>query len=248
MKIKEESQQTKVDITDLYFNFKEKYRNVFVYRLGEFDFIYRALGRKEFKEICEDKRFNDFEKEEIICDQCVLYPKNFDWESCDAGIPTALLKNILKNSYMETFESRSKVLSYYRVEMNDLDNQITAIIAEAFNIDIEKVEQWDVEKTMKYFSRAEWTLHNLRGVPFKTPDQTPTDINTMQHVAKQKNNKDTTIRGGSKQNKLTPEKLQELQQKFPEIDWTHDDGALGIQGLEQTGVDTESPALRPGFY
>lgn len=51
--------------------------------------------------------------------------------------------------------------------MYDLDNQITAIIAEAFNLDIEIVEQWDVEKTMKYLSRAEWTLHNLRGIPLK---------------------------------------------------------------------------------
>ena len=33
--------------------------------------------------------------------------------------------------------------------------------------DIEIVEQWDVEKTMKYLSRAEWTLHNLRGIPLK---------------------------------------------------------------------------------
>lgn len=96
MRIEEENNQQKVDITDLYFQFKTKWRNVFIYRLGEQDFIYRALGRKEYKDICTDTRFNDIEKEDIICDQCLLYPQDFDFENCDAGIPTELVKNILK--------------------------------------------------------------------------------------------------------------------------------------------------------
>lgn len=62
MRIEEENNQQKVDITDLYFQFKTKWRNVFIYRLGEQDFIYRALGRKEYKDICTDTRFNDIEK------------------------------------------------------------------------------------------------------------------------------------------------------------------------------------------
>ena len=172
MRIEEENNQQKVDITDLYFQFKTKWRNVFIYRLGEQDFIYRALGRKEYKDICTDTRFNDIEKEDIICDQCLLYPQDFDFENCDAGIPTELVKNILKNSYLDSVSSRTQVLDYYRADMYDLDNQITAVISEAFpNLDIEEIEQWDVEKTMKYMSRAEWVLHNLRGVPFASQSQ-----------------------------------------------------------------------------
>lgn len=265
MKIEQEPIQEKVDLTDLYFEFKSKWRNVFIYRLGEYDFIYRALGRKEYRDILEDKRFNDFEKEEIICDKCLLYPNEFDWENCDAGIPTELLKNILKNSYLESFESRTQVLDYYRTEMYDLDNQITAVIAEAFNLDIEVVEQWDVEKTMKYLSRAEWTLHNLRGIPLVDTNNLRGDSsyeNTkkrypeedfekqkQQKIKQEDTNNDsrTTIRGGSRKNKLTPELLRELQAKYPGIDWANDDGLRGIEGLQQDGVDTESPALRPGF-
>ena len=262
MKIEEDNSQEKIDLTDLYFEFKSKWRNVFIYRLGDYDFIYRALGRKEYRDILEDKRFNDFEKEEILCDKCLLYPYEFDWENCDAGIPTELLKNILKNSYLESFESRNQVLDYYRTEMDDLDNQITAVIAEAFNLDIEIVEQWDVEKTMKYLSRAEWTLHNLRGIPlvdtnniednnsYENEKEYTKKTATKTKKQKQKNTNDdnrTTIRGGSRKNKLTPDLLRELQAKYPGIDWANDDGLKGIDGLKQDGVDITPPALRPGF-
>ncbi|MGO5439291.1 hypothetical protein ACTQX2_00230 [Megamonas funiformis] len=263
MRIEEENNQQKVDITDLYFQFKTKWRNVFIYRLGEQDFIYRALGRKEYKDICTDTRFNDIEKEDIICDQCLLYPQDFDFENCDAGIPTELVKNILKNSYLDSVSSRTQVLDYYRADMYDLDNQITAVISEAFpNLDIEEIEQWDVEKTMKYMSRAEWVLHNLRGVPFASQPQG--DFYNAQEGVQPQNNKqqsqqqqkaktninvdsEKTIRGGERKNKLTPEKiaeLAELKRKFPEIDWDNDMGYQGIAGLEQEAVDTTPPALR----
>ena len=59
----------------------------------------------------------------------------------------------------------------------------------------------------------------------------------------------TTIRGGDKNNKLTPDKLKEREEflkKFPEF---ANDNVLanGIDGLEQSDVDTMSPALRPGY-
>lgn len=266
MKINTVNDENKVDITDLYFEFKTKWRNVFIYRLGEYDFIYRALGRKEYKDIINDKRFNNFEKEDIICDKCLLYPKYFDWDNCDAGVPTELLKNILKNSYLDAIESQTSVLDYYRSEMYDLDNQITAIIAEAFNLDIEIIEQWDVEKTMKYLSRAEWTLHNLRGIPLKDAgvrqdnyDNEEIQYNKTQqkesktkkqtNTPSKKNDSDATIRGGSRKNKLTPDLLRELKAKYPDINWENDDGLRGIKGLQQQEIDLDTPpALRPGFY
>lgn len=268
MRIEQEAPQKRIDITALYFKFKEKWRNVFIYRLGEQDFIYRALGRKEFKDILDNKLFNDYEKEEVICDQCLLYPEEYDWENCDAGVPTELMKNILKNSYLDSIKSRKTILTHYRNEMFDLDNQMTAIILEAFpNLSLEQVEQWDVEKTMKFYSRAEWTLHNIRGVPFAQQSDIEEEIdgNIMhteelqpapppQRIQAQpqatRPQKTTTIRGGNKANKLTPEKIKEMeefQKKFPQFNLSQDNGWQGIDGLAQSGVDVESPALRPGF-
>lgn len=254
-----------VDLTQIYLSFKKNYRNVFMYQLGEQAFVYRALGRKEYYELTANKEFNDFQREEILCDVCVLWPENYDWQNCDAGIPSELAKVILKNSYLDNPDSRRVVLSYYRSEMYDLDNQITCLINEAFpKYDIEQIEQWDVEKTMKYLSRAEWKLHNLHGLEFKESEgefrdeaEARAKAQAAEEAAREKQQQssahdvsaasDKTIRGGSKKNKLTPEKLRELKRKFPEIDWDHDLGNEGIKGLEQPSVDVTAPALRPGW-
>lgn len=293
MRMEEEASQEEIDITALYFHLKEQWRNVFIAKIGNDYFIYRALGRQEYYDILESQQLNDLLREEAICSACLLWPENFDFMNCDAGLPTKLKEHILKNSYLDSFSARKPILNKYRDDMHILDNQITAIICEAYkNLDIEEVEQWDVEKTMKYFSRAEWTLHNLHGIPFQdsageeaagadeysgtysddiygqeqetqrprrpAPKEQPAQeleaAEPEQEEAKVSKTKSgrrikskRTIRGGSRDNKLTPEKLRELQQKYPNIDWTND--AIlneGIEGMDQPS-DTISPALRVGW-
>lgn len=260
-----------VDLTELYLHFKEQYRNLFMLQIGETAFFYRALGRKEYHDLVTSEEFNNFDKEELLCETCVVWPENYDWENCDAGIPTELAKAILKNSYLDSKDSRRAVLSYYRSEMYNLDNQITCIINEAFpQYDIETIEKWDVEKTMKYLSRAEWKLTNMHGLQFRDPegdfDDGPSEQETdsravsAQQAAQSQNFQETeydvpsapkrTIRGGSKANKLTPEQIaqkERLKKLCPDIDWDNDLGEQGIEGLAQDTVDVTSPALRPGW-
>lgn len=66
IKVSEDRPMHVDDIFELIMEFKKSYRNVFVYQVDEQVFIYRTLSRKEYKDILNDKRFNDFEKEEII--------------------------------------------------------------------------------------------------------------------------------------------------------------------------------------
>lgn len=268
MKIRtQEVAPPQVDITELFLNFKEQYRNVFIFQIDSQVFIYRSLGRNEYKKILTDERFTNEMKEELICQTCTLWPNDYDFEDCDeAGIPTVLMRVIIKNSYLDEDESRRNVLEFYRQEMWDLDNQISCIINEAFpQFDIEEIENWDIDKTTKYLSRAEWKLHNLRGLQFVEPQgdfyekqdtrlredshqQEPVRTEEIQPVKKEKA-KEQTIRGG-KREKLTPEKIKEMNElkaKFPEINWEADDGFKGIDGLEQESIDVTSPALRPGF-
>lgn len=268
-KIQDDNPMHVDDLFELIMEFKKQYRNVFVYQVDNQVFIYRTLGRKEYKDILSDKRFNDFEKEEIICDTCLLYPDpdSIDWDAIDAGIPTELMKQIRKNSYLDGKKSRRGILDYYRAEMYDLDNQITCIINEAFpQYDIEDIEEWDVDKTMKYLTRAEWKLTNLHGLQFRDAqgefydDEEDVEDDEVVYPQTQeimpeeatpapKPKSQKTIRGGDKSNKLTPEKMREREEflkKFPMFAG-HDDGMEGIKGLEQSGVDTTPPALRPGF-
>lgn len=258
-KLSDDAPMAVTDLFELIMSLKEKYRNVFIYQTDEQLYIYRALGRKEYREICMNDQLSEFEKEEVICDTCVLYPQEeINWDEVDAGLPTELMKEIRKNSYLSDPQDRRNLINYYRSEMYDLDNQITCIINEAFpNFDIEEIDQWSVDQTMKYLSRAEWKLANLHGLVFKEPEgqfydeAKQEEASEAEEKVQPKEEKATTIRGGNKNDKLTPDKIREREEffrKFPEFAGLHDDGADGIEGLvNQEKIDVLSPALRPGW-
>lgn len=270
-------QDAYVDLTELYISLKDQYTDVFMFQVENQVFLYKQLGRKDYKDLLE-LEVNDFEKEEILCKACVLYPQDYDFEECDAGIPSQLAKAILKNSFLDSLESRELLIRVFRQEMHELDNQVTCLIHEAFpEYSIEEIETWDLQRTAKFLSRAEWILANLRGAVFnhdpftgKTPEQIlqeqqaaatnqpaqtyeiedeEEDISPIQNgvietieerQARLKNQK------GKKQ-RMTPEKLAELQAKYPEMNW-------GSNVFEEVTVDNlkdsvsvDSPALRPGW-
>lgn len=255
------------DLTEIFLSLQEEHRNVFMIEIEGIVFFYRSLGRSEWKKIIQNEELSEWEKQDIVCSVCTLWPENFDFNECSAGMPDILCKKILQNSFLDSVASRKNVLSYYRNEMFDLENQITCVINEAFpQFDIEEIETWDIEKTTKYLSRAEWKLHNLRGLQFvdqsdqmesfyERTEQYETEPEPQAAPQPQKASepqqpqKETNMRGGSK-NKLTPEKIAEmkrLQEKFPEINFFADtiinEGEAGMID----NIDTTSPALRPGF-
>lgn len=235
------SVMSETDLTRIFLELKDKHRNVFMEQIDSQVFFYRSIGRKEYRLVIEDKDMNDFQKENVICDICVLWPQGYDWNECDAGIPGKLVEAIRKNSFLDSIESRGNLLSYYRSEMYDLDNQITCMINEAFpQFDIEEIEEWDVEKTTKYLSRAEWKLHNLRGLQYREPDgdfyaqeqqqeppqprqheQATAPETTPRREAQRSQASNQTIRGQDKgKAKLTPDKIKEMEEfrrRFPEF-------------------------------
>ncbi len=251
-----------VDIGQILLRLQQNYHSLYTYQVDNQVFIYRPVGRREYKNLYLSDKWDDISKEEILCQLCVLYPEDYDFENCDeAGLPTTLADQIIKNSYLSK-ERREKVLNYFRQDMYDLDNQMTCVIMEAFpELEMDSVENWDIETTCKYYARAEWILHNLRGVPIaqkdpnasyygapdeKMPETSELDIDEMQSTASQSpvdHNGKPKVKQGNTQ--LTPEKLQELKAKFPTIDWEHDDGLTGTEGLtNQPDIDTTAPALR----
>lgn len=255
--------QKNVDLTEIFIALKDRYRNVFMHQYGDQVFFYRALGRKEYKQLVDEKRLNDIEKENVICEVCTIWPENYDFYECEAGLPAVLAEAIIKNSFLDTVESRINLLTYYRSEMYELDNQITCLIHEAFpQFDIEEIEEWDVEKTTKYLSRAEWILQNLHGLHFvQGADQEPTEQPAPPPPPRPSQPRsspppqpdepmETNIRGGSK-DKLSPEKIREMEEFARKFGINpFDDPVLskGIEGIDEGGnVDITPVPLRPGW-
>lgn len=148
--------------------FKEKYRNIYLYQFGDEVFIYHAIGRRQYKELLQNDKFNAQDREEQLCKMCVVYPENYPFDTCEhAGLPTVLAEEIIKNSYL-TIEQRDSVMRYYKAEMEDTDNQVNCVIQAAFpTLSLETIEDFDVVTAAKYLSRATWILENISGVQIR---------------------------------------------------------------------------------
>lgn len=213
-------------------------------------YVYKPLGRKDYTDIIADGDSSVYDKEDQVVLKSILYPKLDEdaLDDLDAGIVSVLAKDIMDKSYLSSIETRERLTEFFRREMDSTDNQVTCMINEAFpQYDIEEIENWGLERTAKYFSRAEWKLVNLRNIPISYESVEP-EADQEEEVTRQEPVRDTQVNKKPESNskKLTPEKLAELKRKFPDIDWANDDVMKnGIDGMATESVSTVPVALRP---
>lgn len=248
-----------VDIIELIEDLKTKNRTVYWIHIDGQIYIYKPLGRRDYKEISENESFSTMDKEDEVIQRTLLYPTAVDLDDLPAGVVNKLFTTVMENSFLADLESRTAIMNYYRQEMYDLNNQIPCLINEAFpQYDIEDIENWDVERTSKYLSRAEWKLQNLRGMDFNydmieqqeaANNQAPQEqgegtVNT--NVAPNQPSQQPEKVQTKKKEGLTPERLAELRKIAPEINWGADTIATEGEAGMADGVDVVSPALRVG--
>ena len=148
-----------------YTEYVEKYNHVSIVEIENMHFIIKSLGRMDYRDIMLNQDLDNYLKEEAVCELCCLYPENFNFEDCEAGIPSALFQEILTFSFLsnDQEQDRRQLMNYFRSEMVELHNQINCMINEAFpSLGFETIENFDMMTALKYLSRAEWILQNLR--------------------------------------------------------------------------------------
>lgn len=67
----------------------------------DFVVIWRTMNRVEYKEIVAIPGTTPLQREEMICEQCVLYPKKYNFETMAkglGGLPSSLAKQIMEAS------------------------------------------------------------------------------------------------------------------------------------------------------
>ena len=72
----------------------EQYDSIVCTEIMDEVFIYRPITRYEYRNIML-ANLEDAEKQDLICDTCVLYPENYSWDDCIGGIPNELCTEIL---------------------------------------------------------------------------------------------------------------------------------------------------------
>lgn len=148
---------------------KDQHQAVYMSEVNDIYFIWRTLSRGEFKKASEYYE-TDEERVEYVCRMCVLDPEVYDYsQEAYAGIPEVLSKQILEQSGFGNDPSIVKdLMTKYEKEMQSFEHQISCVIVECFpKFSLEEVENWSMEKTIYYYSRAKWMLENLRGVEIK---------------------------------------------------------------------------------
>lgn len=244
-----------VDIINKISELEKEYGEVFWTHIDGELYVYKALGRRDYKEIYENEELSDIDKEDEIVKKSILIPEDLDIDECSAGVISELARIILDISYLSSSDGIIKLMNYYRSEMFSLANQITCMINEAFpNFDIREIENWDMDKTAYYLSRAEWKLQNFRDMQFGEeyfkifyPDDADSQGEVIketqtQNVEQKQVASSEGVKSSDEKRRLTPEKLRELKMKMPEIDW---ENAQGLDDNEVNKVDTLPVALRP---
>lgn len=244
----------------------QQYDAVFFSEIENILFIYRPLGRKEYKDIYNNVNMNDLDKQDSICKTVLIYPKDFDFDNCDAGIPNQLFEEVMEKSCLD-LESTYHLLNVNREEAEQLGSEMACIIAEAFpSYTIDEIESWNNFKFVKLFAQAEWVLTNIRGVEFKVDiadyiaevvgivDSNYVEEESEPYVQPKK----VTYNEPPKQQQTTPPPgkgmTAEQMKAYQDFIRQHPEFADAMQydsaftGMESMTADTTNPALRPGWY
>jgi hypothetical protein len=80
---------------------KEKFGDVYFTPFGEKIFIWRTIKRPEYRQILADKSLSTMDREEVFCERCVLFPRNYTRTKMaegDAGIPSLISEMLMDKS------------------------------------------------------------------------------------------------------------------------------------------------------
>lgn len=82
-------------------SWKKQFVEVYLTELGLEAFIWRPLNRYEYKKITSVPNTDPLMREEMICEQCVLWPYNYTFDEMangKAGVPALLAESIMEVS------------------------------------------------------------------------------------------------------------------------------------------------------
>jgi hypothetical protein len=161
---------------------KQKHRRLLATIIGDRIFIWRPLGRKQYREILNNS-IDEAELDENVCQGAVVYPE-FDFKLGAAGFSATLAPIIKEESGYGSPDKVYKAMDLYRMEMQHFEFQAEATIATAFpQIRFEQMEGWTTDELMWHLARAEWALKNIHGrnIDFK-PNEEPEEISPEEQV------------------------------------------------------------------
>ena len=90
-----------VDFVNLIAELEQKYRNVFWTIFENEVYVYKALGRRDFKQIVSNDDLSIEDKKDEIIKACIVYPEDFYIDECIAEFINVLDNKIIDRSNVD---------------------------------------------------------------------------------------------------------------------------------------------------
>lgn len=162
-----------MDKEKLIFFLKKKYPILFETRIKDDYFIFRPLTKYEFENVVINPNIKEAIVSEIICELCVVYPENYDFENCKyAGTPEALATEIIDKSGWSDEEFIREEMERLQKKYNEdyvaiIENQILAAFPP--QITPEEINHWDIYTLLDYYVRSNYILEAKSKVQLLAP-------------------------------------------------------------------------------
>lgn len=136
-----ENPKTEADFDMLIKQLFSEYGNICFAEYNNEIYIYKLLNRKVYKNLISNPNLSQIEKEDEVCKECILWPRDFNPDDYDAGMPTYLYEQIMENSFLTGVKDMIVLIETCREQTEELDSQMCCIINEAFpNYSMEEIE------------------------------------------------------------------------------------------------------------
>lgn len=117
--------------TDILFNLKSSYGNLYSVKIRNIDVIFRELTFAEYKKISyldasEGTTYADVE--DYILENAIVYPENFDVNKIPAGNVSILANDILDISGFHSVKIAKNIMELKRHEANEVKNLMKAFV------------------------------------------------------------------------------------------------------------------------
>jgi hypothetical protein len=116
---------------DLIFELKYKYGNLYAVVVKGVDLYFRELTFKEYERVLflqDSEGLTYADIEDLILEQAIVYPENFDLDKVPPGIVSSLAEEVINISGFASARTAKQVLINKRDEANEVKNLMKAFV------------------------------------------------------------------------------------------------------------------------
>lgn len=116
---------------DLIFELKYKYGNLYAVVVKGVDLYFRELTFKEYERVLflqDSEGLTYADIEDLILEQAIVYPENFDLDKVPPGIVSSLAEEVINISGFASARTAKQVLVNKRDEANEVKNLMKAFV------------------------------------------------------------------------------------------------------------------------